>query len=115
MASALPPWPNVLRLSGARMRVRCSRVFGDRLSALLLGSHRAPQETCHAEIFIDVGPVNALTITEELPVRPLRGRRVEQAREPDQRYTDSSAIDQSHCQLILGQQNILRPRNSLNY
>jgi hypothetical protein len=103
-----------LQLS-ARKRVRCSRGFGDLLSAALLRSRRTPQDTCNAEIFIDIGPVDALTVPEELPVRPLRGRRVEQARKPGQRHADSSAIDQRHSQLILGYQNILRPRNSLNY
>jgi hypothetical protein len=104
-----------LRLSGERKRVRRSRGFGDRFSALLLRSWRAPQKTCHAEIFIDIGPVDALAVTKELPIRPLRWRRVEQARKPDERYADSSAIDQRHGQLILGHKNILRPRNSLNY
>ena len=32
----------------------------------LLGSRSAPQDTRHAEIFIDIGPVDALTITKEL-------------------------------------------------
>ncbi len=110
--------PNGWRLSGERSgaeRVRCSRGFGDRLSALLLGSRRAPQETCHAEIFIDIRPMDTLAVTKELPIRPLRGRGVEQARKPDERYADPSAIDQRHGELILGDQDIQRPRNSLNY
>ena len=47
--------------------------FGDRVLTLPLGSGRAAKDACHTEIFVDIGPVNAFTVTEELPIRPLHG------------------------------------------
>jgi hypothetical protein len=64
--------PNSWRLSGAE-GVRCSRGFGDGALALLLRNRRAPEDTCHAEIFIDIRPVDAFTVTQELPVQALGG------------------------------------------
>jgi hypothetical protein len=59
--------------------------------------------------------VDALTVTEQLPVRTLSGRRVEQPWEPGERYADSSTVGQRHREFILGHQDILGPRVGFNY
>jgi uncharacterized membrane protein len=50
---------------------------------LWLRSRNAAEQTLDTEVFVDFGPVNALAVTEQLPVRALGLRRGEQARKPD--------------------------------
>lgn len=60
------------------------------------------------DIFIYLRPANAYSIADELPVRTLLRRRIEQARKPLQWCRDLSAIRQYHAQRIFGKADIPR-------
>ena len=71
------------------------------LAGALLGlrSRNAAKEALDAEVFVDFGPMDALAVAEELPVSTLCLRSGEQAREPDQRHTDSAAVGKADDEL----------------
>ena len=77
----------LLTTTGLLMEVRCNEVLAG--AFLWLRSRNAAEQTLDTEVFVDLGPVNALAVTEQLPVSALGLRRGEQARKPDQGHTDS--------------------------
>lgn len=66
---------------------------------LWLRSRDAAEQTFDTEVFVDFGPVNALAVTEELPVSALGPGRGEEARKPDQGHTDSAAVGKTDDEL----------------
>ena len=70
---------------------------------LWLRSRNAAEQTLDTEVFVDFGPVNALAVTEQLPVSALGFRCGEQAREPDQGHTDSAAVGKTDDELGCGE------------
>jgi hypothetical protein len=60
-----------------------------------------PHSVC-ADVLVDVGPVNAVTIANQVPVRSLGGRRVRQAPRPGQGHADRSTIDQLSDNRLVG-------------
>ena len=66
---------------------------------LWLRSRDAAEQTLDTEVFVDIGPMNALAVTEQLPVSALGLRRGEQARKPDQGHTDSTAVGKTDDEL----------------
>ena len=50
------------------------------------------EETLNAQVLVDVGPVDALAVTEKLPVRALRRGGLRQTWEPHERDGDCAAV-----------------------
>lgn len=67
-----------------------------RLTGLATG-----QETLHADIFIQVGPVYPLATRDQPPVGALLRRPMRQTREPRERHRDRSAIHQVRYQGVV--------------
>lgn len=72
------------------------------------------EQTCHAQVLIRVGPVNSITIAQELPVLPLLFGGIEQPWEPLQRYRQSSSIGQLNTQFVFRDLDVSRQRPHLN-
>src|SRR5947209_8014688 len=76
--------------------------------------HRPPrgytaQHALRAEVFIYVGPMNALSVTDDLEVRPLLWCGLRQTPGPDQRNADRSAIHQIKVNEIVRHDDCLNP------
>jgi hypothetical protein len=85
-----PPAPNDTEFSGERKRVRCNELLAGVLG--WLGSANATKEALDAKVFVDFGPMNALAVTQELPVRALLWGGGEEAWKPDQWRRNSAAV-----------------------
>src|SRR5712691_8909964 len=91
--------------SGQRSRI--SRVLAS-LSAFKPPSQRrlcfartaTCKKTCHTDVFIQIGPVDALTLANESPACPLGLATVSESRVPRQRNADSPTIDKVDHQNI---------------
>jgi hypothetical protein len=59
------------------------------------------QEASHANVFIEVGPVDPLAATDETPVGTLRRSPVRQTRKPSEWHCDGPAISEIHHQIII--------------
>ena len=65
----------------------------------------ACKQTVHANVFVQVRPVDAFAIADQLPVRAFRGIGIGQTRELGQGHGDRAAIGQAHDQGIFRQRN----------
>ena len=57
-----------------------------------LGRRSSIEETLDADIFIEIGPMNALTLSDRTPVAALPCGSMEEARVPLQRHHDRTAV-----------------------
>ena len=65
----------------------------------MLGNSRttcwnAVEQAVRAQIFVDVGPVNAVAVANQRPVRSLGWRRIRESPRPGERNTDDPSIDE---------------------
>ena len=73
------------------------------LKLLLLGgpgSGRSPQQTFGADVFVDVGPMDAIAAAGNLPVAALLGGGMEQPGIPRKRDRDGAAVLQAYAQRV---------------
>jgi hypothetical protein len=70
-------------------------------------SRYASKDPCHTQVLVNIEPVNALTVTEQLPPRALRGGRMEQPGKTKPGERSHGALGQRHPQLILRDLNLL--------
>jgi hypothetical protein len=54
----------------------------------------AVQHAFGADVFIDVGPMDPVTVPNQAPIRALSWRRVRQPPRPRERHADHASIDQ---------------------
>jgi hypothetical protein len=59
------------------------------------------KEARHTEVFVGLGPVDSLAISEQLPFGASRGRGGNEARKPHERSEDPAPIRQVHSQLVI--------------
>jgi hypothetical protein len=69
----------------------------------------------------DLGPVDAVASARNLPVLALRGRGIKQARIPNERYGDYSAVAQENAECVVREMRrpalahlLLLPKNSFH-
>jgi hypothetical protein len=67
----------------------------------------ACQQTLHADIFVQVRPMDALAAGDETPVGSLRGRPVRQAREPREWHRDRPAVRKISYESVVAKTNVL--------
>ena len=65
----------------------------------MLGNSRttcgnAVEQAVRAQIFVDVGPVNAVAVANQCPVRSLGWRRIGESPRPGEGNTDDPSIDE---------------------
>jgi len=65
------------------------------------------EESVNADVFIKLGPMNAVAAPDEFPLCLLGGRSVSQARVPRDRHRYGAAICQVHDQRVLGHTDTL--------
>ena len=66
-----------------------------------------PKEAFDTEVLIDVWPMNALPIAEQLPVLALRCGGPQKTRVPHERNRDSSAVREPNLEFIVSYADIL--------
>src|SRR5437868_603457 len=69
----------------------------------------APQQSFSTQIFIHVGPVDAVTPAGNSPVLPLLRSGIEETRKPSQGHTDDTAVAQGHAEGILRELDVQHP------
>ena len=99
--------------------VRCSELSGAAVSSPpILNGWKPKEQTSNAYVFVNVRPVNALTIANELESGALSWSGVEKPGKPNQGYRDSSPVGEIDDDLILRRPHLkcedveLRNRNS---
>jgi len=93
--------------SASLLQLRCR----GRLEARRL---HASKEACHAEIFVDVRPMNPFPVAKQFEFRPLLSCRMKQAWKPHEWNGNGTAVDETYGQFIFGNDDFLRERSSLN-
>jgi hypothetical protein len=68
---------------------------------------RPAEKAFHAQVLVDVGPVNAETGASRAPVRALRRSGGKKSRIPDERHRDGTAVQEIDDQGVLGEPDIL--------
>ena len=68
-------------------------------------SRNPAEHTLGADVFIDVRPVDPVTVTNQLPMRPLGRRRVRETPRPRQWHTDHSAVGKMSRNRLVGDLN----------
>lgn len=63
----------------------------------------AGQKTIHADVLVQIRPVNARTATDQAPPAALFGRAVNQPWKPRERYDDGAAVGKLHRDRFVGQ------------
>jgi hypothetical protein len=61
----------------------------------------AGQQSLDADMFIQVGPLDRVSVTQETPILPLHVGSVEQAWIPGQRHLHAAAVRQLHAQVVI--------------
>src|SRR5271170_3437365 len=62
---------------------------------------RATKQAFSTQVFVDIGPVDAVAPARNLPVLALGGRSIEQVRVPDERHGDHAAIAQGNAERVV--------------
>lgn len=75
--------------------------------ALCLGGRAAGKKASHANVFVEIGPVDAFAAPDQAPVHTLRGRAMGKTRVPGQGHADGSAVDE------IDDQSLFRDRHAL--
>jgi hypothetical protein len=65
------------------------------------------EEILHRDILIELGPVNAVTAPDELPLGLLGWRAMGETRVPLDRNRHRPAVDKIHDQSVIGDPNVL--------
>jgi hypothetical protein len=60
------------------------------------------QQAGHAQVLVDVGPVDPFAVAKELPVLPFGWRRCGEARRPGERDLEAPTIDELDPDLAIG-------------
>jgi hypothetical protein len=82
---------------------------------LLLWRTRAPKDSSHAEIFVDLRPMNTFAFANQLPLISFISGGVKQSRIQDQRRGYSATIDEMNRQFVIGHHNLHGARFRFNY
>jgi hypothetical protein len=64
-----------------------------------LRSPNATKQALHAEVLVEIWPVNPLTVSEEFPARTLLRRGSEKPRKPHEWRGDGATVGQAHDEL----------------
>ncbi len=69
----------------------------------------AGQQMGYLNIFVQIGPVNAFTVADEMPVCPLFGGTMQQPEEPGQWNANGAVVFQRDDQFFVGNLYFLSP------
>ena len=70
-----------------------------------------PQQVGHADVLIEIGPVDAFAPADQTPLLAFLRRAVPQARIPFQRCRDSTSVYELDEQGVFGDEHLLCPAN----
>src|SRR5437764_1225820 len=70
------------------------------------GCSSPAQQARHRDVFVDIGPMNAVTAADEAPVLALIGRRVDEPWKPGQRRGQFAAVPQHDKEAMVIHQHI---------
>src|SRR5439155_17945927 len=71
------------------------------------------EQSLDAEVLVDVGPMDALAVGDQLELCALPWRRVEEAREPRKRDAEFSPIVELDAELVTGDRDLPGPWHRL--
>lgn len=96
----------VLRNVAGRYEKRAScRRASDRSPGSSRGCDSA-QQSLHAQILVEVRPVDSLPVAEQSPVLSLERIRVQESGEPDQGHAHSPAVREGDRQLVVANRHL---------
>ena len=70
------------------------------------------EETANADVFVQIGPVNALASANQAPVRAFRWSAMREAGIPEQRHAHGSPVDEVDHERVIGDGHALRQRRA---
>ena len=73
------------------------------------GCGRTPQQSFSAEVFVQIGPVNAVASARDFPIVALGGRGGQQAREPNKGHGDNPAVAQGYAPRLVAESDVKDP------